>query len=90
MSASLAAQEHAVERAAKIFALLRQAAERGETCPSNAILAERFGMRTGVIVSAFNFLVCNGMIEVERTSNARVVTICATGKRTASTLARAA
>jgi hypothetical protein len=84
MPASASSQQHAVERAGKIFAILRQCAERGEICPTNAILAERFGVRTGAIVSGINFLECNGMIEVERTRNTRVVTICSTGKQTAS------
>jgi DNA-binding FadR family transcriptional regulator len=90
VAASVASQEHAVARAGKIFALLRQCAERGETCPKNAVLAERFSVGTSAIVSAFNFLECSGMIAIERVSNARVVTICATGKQTASELHRRA
>ena len=90
MPASQEAQQHAVERAGKIFVILRQAAERGETCPTNAILAERFGVSRQRVISAFNFLECNGMIRAERVNSSRVVTICSTGKRTASALFRRA
>lgn len=81
--------EHAVERAAKIFTLIKQAAQRGEVCPTNAILGERFGVRPKSISSSLSFLEANGMIEVERGNAWRVVTICATGAKTAD-LRRAA
>lgn len=83
MPASAEQQEHAVARAGKIFAIIRQCAERGEACPTNAVLGERFGVRPNLISRAINFLECNGMIAVERASDRRVVTICATGQRTA-------
>lgn len=82
MAASQEQREHAVERAGKIFVLLRQAAERNETCPTNKVLAVRFGCGTTAIVSALHFLESNGMIAVERGNDRRVVTIRATGQRT--------
>src|SRR5688572_4142661 len=83
MPASSDQREHAVQRAAKIFALLKQAAERREPCPTNRTLGERFGCGDQAIVSAFYFLEANGMIAVERGNDRRVVTIAATGQRTA-------
>lgn len=82
VAASAEQQEHAVARAGKIFALVRQAAERGEPCPTNAALGERFGCGRARIVAAFDFLASNGMITVERGSDWRVVTITASGKAT--------
>lgn len=82
MSASVEQREHAVERASRIFAFIRDAADRGERCPSNAVLAERFGCGTPTIVNALHFLESVGMIEVSRSASTRVVTIRATGKRT--------
>lgn len=83
MPASQEAQEHAVHRAANIFALIKQAAERGEACPTNTVLRERFGVGQSPISNAFAFLEANGMISVERSNDRRVVTILATGQRTA-------
>lgn len=82
MPASIEAQEHAVARAAKIFGLIKQAAQRGERCPTNPMLAERFGVKPNSISRAVNFLEANGMIEVERGNDWRKVTIVATGERT--------
>lgn len=82
MPASIEAQEHAVDRAAKVFALVKQAALRRLPCPSNADLAERFAVKPNTISRAFNFLEANGMIQIERGQCDRVVTICATGDRT--------
>lgn len=83
MTASPEQREHAVERASRIFVVIRDAAERGERCPSNAILAERFGVGTQTIVSALHFLESVGMIVVTRSNASRIVTIRATGKQTA-------
>ncbi len=83
MPASPEAVEHAVKRAAKIFGIIKQAAERGESCPTNRNLGERFGCGDTPIVNALVFLEANGMIEVERGNDRRVVTIRATGERTA-------
>jgi hypothetical protein len=43
----------------------------------------RFGVGTATIVNALHFLESCGMIEVHRSASTRVVTIRATGKRTA-------
>ena len=51
MPASPEQREHAVERASRIFAVIRDAADRNQRCPSNAVLAERFGVGTTVIVN---------------------------------------
>lgn len=83
MPASQADQEHAVQRAGKIFALIRQAAERGEACPTNEALGERFGCSGQRIVAALHFLESAGMISVERGNDCRVVTIRASGQKTA-------
>lgn len=82
MSASSEQREHAVERASRIFAVIRDAAYRGEPCPTNAVLAERFGVGTTVIVNALHFLESCGMIVVSRSNATRIVTIRATGKQT--------
>lgn len=82
MSASAGQREHAVERASRIFAVIRDAADRGEQCPSNATLAERFGVGTTVIVNALHFLESVGMIVVTRSNATRIVTIRSTGKQT--------
>lgn len=86
MPASAEQREHAVERASRIFAVIRDAAERGERCPTNAVLAERFGVGTTVIVNALHFLESCGMIVISRSNASRIVTVRATGKQTAGTL----
>lgn len=86
MAASPEQREHAVERASRIFAVIRDAAERNQRCPSNAILAERFGVGATAIVNALHFLESVGMIVVSRSNASRIVTIRATGKQTAGKL----
>lgn len=88
MTASPEQREHAVERASRIFAVIRDAADRGLRCPSNAVLAERFGVGTTVIVNALHFLESCGMIEVSRSAATRVVTIRATGAKTAGAVGK--
>lgn len=87
MSASLSQAEHAVERSTRIFEVVKAAASSGERCPSNAVLAERFGCGTAAISRSFNFLETSGMIRVERSRTARVVHIPATGQKTAGSIA---
>jgi DNA-binding GntR family transcriptional regulator len=86
MVASPEQREHAVSRAAKIFAIVRQAAERGEPCPTNHVLRQRFACSDGSVVRALDFLEANGMIRVERGRSSRVVTISATGQKTAGSV----
>lgn len=76
------AHQSAVERAGKVFALVKQAAERGEECPGSGVLAERLGCGVTAIARYFDFLKANGMVEVRAAAGIRVVTICATGKTT--------
>lgn len=83
MPAAEQQKQHAVERAAKIYGVLKAAAERGSECPENGTLAERFSCSPGVIVRSLHYLEANGMIRVERGIRPRVVTIIATGKKTA-------
>ena len=59
-------QEHAVDRAVRIYKVIRQAAEQGLPCPENGTLAERFGCSGSAIVNAIAFLEANGMFDVER------------------------
>jgi len=82
MPASKEQRQHAVERAAKIFTILKQCAEQGLPCPSNRELADRFGVKSGTIANALHFLEANGMIEREQKSDRVIITICASGKTT--------
>lgn len=88
MPASQDAQEHAVQRAGRIFAVIKRAADAGETCPTNDTLAERFSCGTTSIVNALAFLEAAGMIAVARGNAQRVVTIIATGHKTAGTVGK--
>lgn len=75
-------EEHAVERAAKVFGFLSHAANSDQPCPSNKVLRERFGLTDSGISRVLNFLEANGMIRVERGGGWRVVTIVASGNKT--------
>jgi hypothetical protein len=66
-------KEHAVERAQRIYRVIRQCAEQGLPCPTNLILAERFGCGTGTIVDAIAFLEANGLFTVKRTNDRRTI-----------------
>jgi DNA-binding transcriptional regulator YhcF (GntR family) len=82
MAKTHAGTEHAVERASRIFTVLKQAADNGLECPTNKALAERFGVRSNTISNALHLLESTAMIEIERGPGWRVVTIRATGKKT--------
>lgn len=88
MSVSVEQREHAVDRASRIFAIIRDAAERGEGCPTNPMLAERFGCGISTIARSISFLETCGMIAVERGGSIRVATIRATGAKTAGRVGR--
>ena len=77
------AHEHAVDRAGRIFAILKQAAERRVPCPTTPILAERFGCSKASVRASLHFLELAGMIVIEWRGAERVVQIRATGHRTA-------
>lgn len=76
------------ERARVVMSILRRAAENGDECPGNALIATAIGSNSpsgGSNIIAF--LEANGMISVERSRTARVVTICATGQKTRGNIA---
>lgn len=76
------------DRAKVVMRMLRTAADRNDVCPSNGVIATAIGGRSassGANIVAF--LESNGLISVERGRTERVVTICATGKRTRGTIA---
>lgn len=77
-------ESHAVQKAMTILQVLKACANAGLQCPTNAALAERSGYRsTASVANAVSFLATCGFISVERMNHTRIVTICATGKRTA-------
>jgi len=67
-----------------IFEIVNDAAERGEPCPDNPTLIAATGhLSTSAGTIALQDLHDRGLIKLERFSDCRVVTIIATGKRTA-------
>jgi hypothetical protein len=63
---------------------LTRAAESNQSCPSNEVLTGMLGATSHSSgAAALDRLARRGLIEVERYSNSRVVTIVATGLRTA-------
>lgn len=67
-----------------IYDMLAKAAERGDQCPSNAVLAVAIGANSiSGPVRYVNDLAAKGIIRVERSQRFRIVTIVATGKSTA-------
>lgn len=71
------------QSALTVFTMLKTAAERGDDCPSNAVLATAMGTNgTAAASAAVALLETAGMIVVERSRASRVVEIVATGKRT--------
>jgi hypothetical protein len=69
---------------ASVFAMIERAAMLGERCPSNfAIMAAIGAGSPSAGPKVLERLVRRGLIEVQRGNNSRVVTIVASGKRTA-------
>lgn len=68
---------------AAILALIDEAASRGEKCPSNYTMADAIGYAANSISTLIQHLEGKGYITVERGNAKRVVTILATGARTA-------
>jgi len=64
-----------------VLKLVTHAAEMGEPCPSNLVIADVTGSTSGSALVAS--LERKGLIRVERGNSKRVVTILATGRRTA-------
>lgn len=75
---------HYTERDEAIYRLLCAAAEKGEPCPTNAILAAHLGCSDGCASGSICRLERQGRISVRRKSGSpmRVVTITATGATT--------
>lgn len=68
----------------RVFALLASAARANKVCPTNAVIAERMGHRGATSATrAIDELAASGRIRVEVSRVWRIVTITATGKRTA-------
>lgn len=68
-----------------IYDMLANAAERGDTCPTNTLLTVAADTCPSGATNLINKLLKRGLIAVERTRRSRVVTITATGKRTRPT-----
>lgn len=67
-----------------VYNMLRKAAERGDQCPSNAVLLAAMGFTSARMASeTVAKLEARGLIAVERTKTARRVTIISTGEQTA-------
>jgi len=67
-----------------VFRLLERAANAGKECPSNNDIADALGCAScSCGPRVMNRLEAAGLISVQRGGQSRVVTICATGKRTA-------
>lgn len=67
-----------------VYNMLRKAAERGDECPSNAVLLTAMGFTSQRMASeTVAKLEARGLIAVERTKSARRVTIVSTGEQTA-------
>ena len=85
MSASSEARLQRQHRLKVVYRMLAEAANDGSPAPTNAILREQVGLRS---VSTVSDLVAaledRGMIRVDRSADARVIHIIATGKATAS------
>ncbi|WP_225205060.1 hypothetical protein [Novosphingobium huizhouense] len=71
----------------RVFALLVHAAEAHAPCPKNDEICGAIGASsTATAARMLDRLQAEGRIEVQRGNCNRVVTICATGKRTAGTV----
>ena len=66
-----------------VIDFIAEAAARGEKCPSNTVIADHIGYGLTNISSLLKTIEAKGAITVERGNNKRVVTIVATGARTA-------
>lgn len=71
------------------YAILDAAARKGEVCPSNTALADRMGFNsTATACRYIDRLVDAELITVQRGSHSRIVTILATGMKTAGTITK--
>ncbi len=71
-------------RQAQVLAVILEAAEAGERCPMNRVIATRIDVAgTATVSEAITALEAKGTINVIRGSNSRVIEIAGTGLRTA-------
>lgn len=71
-------------RAEILFNMIQDAAEDGRACPTTNKIAETLGFASTASVQRIMLeLIDQGLIEVETFNSGRIVTICATGKKTA-------
>lgn len=83
----MGSKQHALERAGRVLAIIRAAADAGEKCPTNSEIANRVGYSSmSGPADAIHILESSGVISVQRGQASRVVTIMATGKSTAGTV----
>lgn len=78
-------KQHAAARTTRVYERLKVSAANGLPCPKNAALASSLGCNISTISKSLSFLEANGLIEIERGNNWRVVTICESGLKTART-----
>jgi DNA-binding MarR family transcriptional regulator len=79
------------DRIERCMAILRRAADDNAPCPSNADLADMLGYsRPDKASGVIALLEVAGLITVERGMKNRVVTICATGRKTFGSVVRKA
>ncbi len=73
------------EKLLHVFSILSGAASRGEICPTNREIGNMLGsVSLDAAADRFNRLAQTGLIAVARYGAWRVVTICATGQKTAT------
>lgn len=78
------ARTPSIDRPQRCLAILKRAAEAGARCPSNGDIADMLGIAsTGAASEIVSLLEAAGHITVERSRTSRIVTIVATGHRTA-------
>lgn len=82
MPASLTASVTA-DRAESLLPVLTACASKNERCPTNQELGKLIKARSEAVIIALQLLEEQGRIAVDRHSNYRVVTILATGQKTA-------
>lgn len=77
------------ESADTVLEMVERAANAGAACPSNLDIAQAIGAKSiSSGPKALERLEKRGLIKVERGATSRVVTILATGKRTAGTVTK--
>lgn len=75
--------QRAAEKRQRLYRRLCQAAANGEVCPGNAELGRACGYTASTVGDVLMRFTDDGLIAVERRGHLRIVTIRATGERTA-------